>query len=86
MARAVLSPRDLEKHSGKRRVQQRGEDRTCAGTAQCWPWRGGGWEPRKKKEELEGVSRTAGVTDQEAGGRERRGNASQQIPRFAIFR
>lgn len=46
----------------------------------------GGWEPRKKKEELEGVSRTAGVTDQEAGGRERRGNASQQILCFAIFR
>lgn len=34
---------------------------------------GGLGTEEKKKEELERVSRTAGVTDQEAGGRERRG-------------
>lgn len=47
-----------------------------------------GWGVGTKKEKgrAGGSKRTAGVTDQEAGGRERRGNASQQILRFAIFR
>lgn len=63
-------------------AQQRGGDRTCAGTAQSQAR----WEPGKQREELQGVSRAAGVTDQEEGGRERRGNASRQVLCAAIFR
>lgn len=54
---SVLGPREPEKLNGKQWTQQKEEGGTCAGTAQSWAWHEG-CKLRKKKEDLEGVSRT----------------------------